>query len=117
MLRSVAVACSPNTTGAGDLVDLAAAPEVKVRDGARWTAYAAPGLTLALADTAELPAGATVSLNVKVADVRTALTALRAAGAEPVGDVVEGDHELRASVWLSPGVALSVYQPMTANVQ
>ncbi|MFN7150666.1 MAG: VOC family protein [Microthrixaceae bacterium] len=110
-LRSIAVACSPDTGRAGQIVDLAAAPEVKVRDRDRWTAYVAPDLTLALSSPDEMPSGATVSLNVKVADVRASLAGLVASGAEPAGEVVEGNHELRGAVWLSPGVALSVYQP------
>ena len=109
VLRSIAVACSPDTSGAGQLVDLAAAPEVKVRDGDRWTAYAAPDLTVALSSPDELPSGAIVSLNVKVTDVHASLEALVAAGAEPAGEVVEGNHELRAAVRLSPGVVLSIY--------
>jgi hypothetical protein len=111
LLRSIAVACSPDTRRAGEVLDLAAAPEVTVRDGDRWTAYAAPDLTVALASPAEMPSGATVSLNVKVPDLHAALAVLTGAGAEPAGGVVEGDHELRAAVWLSPGVALSLYQP------
>lgn len=111
VLRSIAVACSPDTGRAVQIVDLAAAPEVKVRDGDRWTAYAAPDLTVALSSPDEMPEAATVSLNVKVADVRASLAALVATGAEPAGEVVEGNHELRGAVWLSPGVALSVYQP------
>lgn len=111
VLRSIAVTCAPDTSHAGRMVDLAAAPPVKVRDGDRWTAYAAPDVTLALTTPEEMPPGATVSLNVKVADVRTSLAALVAAGAEPAGDVVEGGHELRGAVWISPGVALSAYQP------
>lgn len=111
VLRSIAVACTPDTSRAGELIGLAAAPQVKVRDGVRWTAYAAPDLTLAVADSTELPAGATVSLNVKVDDVRASLAALLEAGAELASDVAAGGHELRAAVWISPGVTLSVYQP------
>ena len=111
VLRSIALGCTPDTQHAGRVVDLAAAPEVKVRDGNRWTAYVAPDLVVALAAPEELPAGATVSLNVKVADVHASLAALVATGVEPAGGVVDGNHELRAAVWLSPGVALSLYQP------
>lgn len=111
VLRSVAVACAPGTTAAAALLAHAAAPEVRVSDGERWTAYDAPGLTLALAGPAEVPAGAAVSLNVKVPDVTAALAALVADGAESCGEPVAGAHEVRASVWLAPGVALTVYQP------
>lgn len=111
-LRSVSIACSPDTSGVAALVDLVASPEVKVRDGDRWTAYAASDLTLALAGPSEIPAGAAVSLNIKVTDVSAVRAALLAAGAKACGDLVTGDHEVRAAVWLTDAVVLTAYQPI-----
>ena len=110
VLRSIAIACEPDTTAPDELINLAAAPTVAVRDGARWTAYAEPAPTLALAGPSEMPAGATVALNVKVADVSAAHAALVAAGATSCAEPADGAHEVRASVWLAEGVALTVYQ-------
>ena len=111
VLRSIAIACRPDTVAADALVGLATASEVTVRDGSRWTAYSTPDVSVALAGPDELPSGATASLNVKVTDVRSAIATLVAAGADPCGEITQGGHEVRASVWLSDSVALTLYQP------
>ncbi|WP_406724622.1 hypothetical protein WJ438_08195 [Streptomyces sp. GD-15H] len=45
-------------------------------------------------------------------DVPAAFDRLVAAGAEPASRPATGTHEERASVWLSEGVALSVYRSL-----
>lgn len=110
LLRSIAVACTPDTRAARALLERAANVDVTVADGDRWTSYAAPDLSLALADPTELPGGAVASLNVKVPNVDATFADLVAAGAAACADPADGAHERRASVWLTGGIALTIYQ-------
>lgn len=112
LLRSIALAAPLGTGGPERILNALVNPPVTVRDGERWTAFDLGGLTLALAAAEEIPSGARASLNIKVDDVLSAFDQLVAAGAEPASPPVAGTHEERASVWLSEGVALSVYRSL-----
>ncbi|MGI5242213.1 VOC family protein [Dactylosporangium sp. CA-139066] len=112
-LRSIAVAVDDTAAAEQLLATLVDLP-VTVRDGHRWTALDAGGLTLALTTAAELPAGASVSINVRVADVAAAYETLLAAGAQSLSAPALGPHEERAAVLLGGCVALSVYRSVPA---
>lgn len=86
-------------------------PSVKLRDGDRYAAFDQP-VTISLAGLGELPEGAAASLTVKVDDVAAAFATLLAAGAAPAQEPARGGHELKAAVWLTSGVALTVYSPL-----
>ena len=110
-LRSIAVAVS-DTAAAERLLGTVTDLPVTVRDGERWTALDAGGLTLALTVAEEIPGGAHVCLNVKVDDVPTAYAALLAAGGKPAQPPVRTAHEERAAVLLGNAVALVVYRSL-----
>jgi hypothetical protein len=112
LLRSIALAAPSGTGGPERILNTLVNPPVTVRDGERWTAFDLGGLSLALAAPEELPPGAKASLNIKVDDVPAAFDRLVAAGAKPASRPATGTHEERASVWLSEGVALSVYRSL-----
>ncbi|GAA0824328.1 VOC family protein [Streptosporangium amethystogenes subsp. fukuiense] len=111
VLRGIAVAVQ-DTAAAERLLGRVTDLPVTVRDGDRWTALEAGGLTVALTVTEELPGGAAVSLNVKVADVAAAHEELIAAGALSVMAPALTAHEERAAVRLGDSVVLSVYRSL-----
>ncbi|MFI6450485.1 VOC family protein [Streptosporangium amethystogenes] len=111
VLRGIAVAVQ-DTSAAERLLGRVTDLPVTVRDGDRWTALDAGGLTVALTVTEELPGGAAVSLNVKVADVAAAHDLLIAAGALSVMAPALTAHEERAAVRLGDSVVLSIYRSL-----
>ncbi|MEU0482529.1 VOC family protein [Streptosporangium sp. NPDC006013] len=111
VLRGIAVAVQ-DTAAAERLLGRVTDLPVTVRDGARWTALDAGGVTVALTVAEELPGGATVSLNVKVADVAAAHDLLIAAGALSVTAPALTAHEERAAVRLGDSVVLSIYRSL-----
>ncbi|MEV4376313.1 VOC family protein [Streptosporangium sp. NPDC049644] len=111
VLRGIAVAVQ-DTAAAERLLGRVTDLPVTVRDGDRWTALEAGGLTVALTVTEELPGGAAVSLNVKVADVAAAHEELIAAGALSVMAPALTAHEERAAVRLGDSVVLSIYRSL-----
>ena len=110
-LRSIAVSV-PDTAAAERLLGTVTDLPVTVRDGERWIAMDAGGLTLALTVAEEVPGGAQVAVNVKVDDVAAAYAALLAAGGSPAQPPVRTAHEERAAVLLGNAVALVVYRSL-----
>ena len=86
--------------------------ELRFRDGDRWAAFDAGGLTLALAGPGEQPAGGGIALGVKVADLDAALERVAAEGGEVLEDVREGEHERRATCRDRFGATLALYQSL-----
>ncbi|MFC4584501.1 VOC family protein [Sphaerisporangium corydalis] len=70
--------------------------KVKFRDGDRFAALDAGGVTIALAAPEEQVAGAATAPSYKVGDVAEAVRDLTAAGAEVVVPAEAGPHEIRA---------------------
>ena len=80
------------------------------RDGDRFCAFDAGGVTIALAAGAEREAaGGETAVSYKVDDVASAVERLVAAGAELVSGPAEGPHEIRAALRDPAGNALAVY--------
>jgi predicted enzyme related to lactoylglutathione lyase len=71
---------------------------LKFRDGDRWAAFDAGGITLALAGGSEKPPGNAPALSFKVEDVAAALARAVAGGAVLVAPAAEGPHEIRGAV-------------------
>ena len=84
--------------------------ELKFRDGDRFCALDAGGVTIALAAGAErsATAGAT-AVSYRVDDVAAAVEQLVGAGAELVRGPEEGPHEVRAALRDPAGNVLSIY--------
>jgi predicted enzyme related to lactoylglutathione lyase len=87
----------------------------KFRDGDRFAAFDAGGVTIALAagDEARVVGGVT-GVNYKVDDVAAAVAALVAGGASVVHDAEEGPHEIRATLRDPAGNTFGVYGPKPA---
>lgn len=84
--------------------------KLKFRDGDRFCAFDAGGVTIALAAGDEDLAGAT-AVSYKVQDLRAALAALEAAGAVRLRDAEEGPHERRAVLRDPAGNPFILYAP------
>lgn len=84
----------------------------KIRDGARWAAFDAGGISFGLAGTEErLPDRA--ALSVKVNDVDSAVERAVAAGASVAVSAVDGPHERRAAVRDPEGQLIVLYRPLS----
>ena len=110
-MRGVILSAPDGVGAVEDVLRALVTPSVKLRDGDRYAAFDQP-LTLSLAGPGELPEGAAASLTVKVDDVAAAFATLLSAGASPAQEPTRGGHELKAAVWLTSGVALTVYSPL-----
>jgi catechol 2,3-dioxygenase-like lactoylglutathione lyase family enzyme len=84
---------------------------LKFRDGDRYAAFDAGGVTLALAGQSERGASP-VALNFKVADLPAALDRLAAGGARLESGPVEGPHEKRAALRDRDGHAINLFMPL-----
>lgn len=84
---------------------------LKFRDGDRWAAFDAGGITLALAGGAERPPGNAIALSFKVENVAAALARAVADGAVPVAPAAEGPHEIRGAVKDRAGHLIYFYSP------
>jgi predicted enzyme related to lactoylglutathione lyase len=87
---------------------------LRFRDGARYAALDAGGVTVALAAPAEQLVEGRPSLNVKVADLERALQTLLDAGARVICAPSDGPHESRAAVLDAAGNVVVLYQPRGA---
>jgi catechol 2,3-dioxygenase-like lactoylglutathione lyase family enzyme len=85
--------------------------KLKFRDGARWAAFDAGGVTLALAAGSER-ASTPVALNFKVANVEEALARVTADGGRREGQTVTSAHEVRAAVRDHDGHVINLYSPV-----
>ena len=83
---------------------------LKFRDGDRFCAFDAGGVTIALAAGDEDVVGAT-AVSYKVQDLPAAIAALEAAGATRVRGPEEGPHERRAVLRDPAGNAFVLYAP------
>ena len=80
------------------------------RDGDRFCAFDAGGVTIALAAGAERDStAAETAVSYKVDDVAAAVERLAAAGAELISGPEEGPHEIRAALRDPAGNVLAVY--------
>ena len=80
------------------------------RDGERFCAFDAGGVTIALAAGPERDAtGGETAVSYKVDDVAAAVERLVAAGAELISGPAEGPHEIRAALRDPAGNVLAVY--------
>jgi lactoylglutathione lyase len=84
---------------------------LKFRDGARWAAFDAGGVTLALAGAGERP-NAPISMNFKVANVDQALSQILANGGRLETATVTTAHESRAAVRDVNGHLIHLYSPV-----
>ena len=89
----------------GDVIGL----PLKFRDGDRWAAFDAGGLTLAVAGPEEHPPGGLPAVSFKVEDVDAAAARLVEAGADVVGEPVRGEHEARLAFRDPDGNVFFVY--------
>ncbi|MET8155241.1 VOC family protein [Sphaerisporangium sp. NPDC005289] len=85
---------------------------VKFRDGDRFAALDAGGVTIALAAPAEQVAGAVTAPSYKVGDLAGTVAELTAAGAELVSGPGAGPHESRAVLRDPSGNVLVLYSPL-----
>ncbi|MFC4529662.1 VOC family protein [Sphaerisporangium dianthi] len=85
---------------------------VKFRDGDRFAALDAGGVTIALAAPEEQVAGALTAPSYKVGDLAEAVAELTAAGAELVSGPEAGPHESRAVLRDPSGNVLVLYSPL-----
>jgi predicted enzyme related to lactoylglutathione lyase len=83
---------------------------LKFRDGNRWAAFDAGGVTLALAGQAER-GPSPVALNFKVENVPAEVERLVAAGARVVSGPAPGAHEIRASLRDGDGHVINLFSP------
>jgi len=84
---------------------------LKFRDGDRWAAFDAGGVTLALAGGAERPPGNVIALSFKVENVAAALARAVADGAVLAAPAAEGPHEIRGAVKDRAGHLIYFYSP------
>lgn len=84
---------------------------LKFRDGDRWAAFDAGGVTLAIAAGSEKPVGSAMAISFKVDDVKDTLRTALAGGARLIADVIEGRHERRATVQDRNGHLIHFYSP------
>jgi lactoylglutathione lyase len=84
---------------------------LKFRDGARWAAFDAGGVTLALAGAGERP-NAPISLNFKVTNLEQALQRVLADGGRLETETVTTAHESRAAVRDVDGHLIHLYSPV-----
>ena len=84
---------------------------LKFRDGDRWAAFDAGGVTLAVAGGSEKPPGGGVALSFKVEDVAAAMARAVKGGATVVQEAAEGPHEIRGVVKTRAGHAIYFYAP------
>lgn len=84
---------------------------LQFRDGDRWAAFDAGGVTLGLAGQSER-AAEKIALNFKVADVEQAVDHIVASGGRLESAVVTGAHERRASVRDADGHLIILYSPL-----
>lgn len=84
--------------------------ELRFRDGDRYAAYQAGGLTLALAAADEQPVPGRVALALKTADLDSALERLAAADMQ-VSAPHDSEHERRVTFSDRDGNAFVLYQP------
>ena len=84
---------------------------VRFRDGDRFAAIDAGGVTLGLTGPAEDVTDGSVAASFKVADVPAAVRALTAAGAALVRGPEAGPHEVRAVLRDPAGNPLVLYAP------
>jgi predicted enzyme related to lactoylglutathione lyase len=89
--------------------------ELRFRDGDRYAAVRVGALTIGLAAPGEAPPGGGVALSLKVDDLDAAVERLQAGGAEIVGGVERGPHELRVAFRDPAGNVTVAYQPLTAG--
>jgi len=80
------------------------------RDGDRFAAVSAGGVTLALVAGSEDVSGGVPAPAYKVADLDIAVAAAEAAGADVVAGIQAGPHELRATVRDPSGHLMILYQ-------
>lgn len=85
---------------------------LKFRDGARWAAVDAGGLTLGLAGPPEHPLGRRLALSFKVLDVDQAVAQALQAKAALVSPPRKGPHEIRALVSDADGNLIYLYSPL-----
>ena len=85
---------------------------LKFRDGDRWAAFDAGVFTLALAGQDQKPVDSRTALNLKVADVATALEAAVAGGAELIRTASVGAHEVSGAFRDPTGMLIYVYSPL-----
>ncbi len=85
---------------------------LKFKDGDRFAALDAGGVTIALAAQAEQVAGAVTAPSYKVGDVAEAVRDLTAAGAELVSGPEAGPHEIRAVLRDPSGNVLVLYSAL-----
>ncbi|GGK83723.1 hypothetical protein Sme01_17810 [Sphaerisporangium melleum] len=85
---------------------------VKFRDGDRFAALDAGGVTIALAAPAEQVAGTATAPSYKVGDLSGTVDALVAAGAELLAGPEAGPHETRAVLRDPSGNVLVLYSPL-----
>ncbi|MEU8266893.1 VOC family protein [Sphaerisporangium sp. NPDC049002] len=85
---------------------------LKFRDGDRFAALDAGGVTIALAAPAEQVAGSATAPSYKVGDVAEAVRDLTASGAELVSGPEAGPHEIRAVLRDPSGNVLVLYSSL-----
>jgi len=84
---------------------------LKFRDGDRWAAFDAGGITLAVAGGTEKPPGGAIALSFKVEDVAAAMARAVKGGGTVVAEVAEGPHEIRGAVKNRAGHVVYFYAP------
>ena len=84
---------------------------LKFRDGDRWAAFDAGGITLAVAGGTEKPPGGGIALSFKVDDVPAAIARAAKGGAFVVQEAAEGLHEIRGAVKNRAGHVVYFYAP------
>lgn len=88
--------------------------KLKFRDGDRWAAFDAGGITLALAGEGERPSQVVtenVALNIKVADTAYAMERSLWGGARLLEEPKTTSHEIRATVQDPSGRIINFYTP------
>jgi predicted enzyme related to lactoylglutathione lyase len=87
----------------------------RFRDGDRYAALDAGGVTVALAVADEHPAPGATVLGCKTPDVAEAVRRLVASGADVLEPPVAGRHETRALLRAPGGALISVYGPLAPS--
>jgi predicted enzyme related to lactoylglutathione lyase len=109
-VRSVVLAADDVTEAArffGETLGL----ELQFQDGDRWAQLSAGGISIALAGRDERPEGG-VAVNVKVADLESAVARAVEAGALLVKPATRGEHEISAALRAPGGPLIYLYSSL-----